>query len=438
MITEIFRSTWSLFLGLLLLMLGNGLQGTLSGWRATFEGFSSSTTGLIMTAYYIGVLGGSTYTPKLIRQVGHVRVFAALASLASTAVLVQAIFIDPLTWGMMRLTTGFCFAGIFVICESWLNERSDNESRGMVLSIYLFISIGGLAGGQWLFNLADPTGLFLFILGSILLSIALVPVLLTPTVAPEINEYESMNPIKLFKISPTGVVSIVLSSVAAGAMIGMGPVYAAEEGMSIARTASFMSIFLALGAIAHIPLGWLSDRVDRRLVILGSCISAVLLCVALLGIDVKSDLFVFVFGLLGAMVLPIYALGGAHTNDRLRPEQMANASGTIVLLYGVGAAIGPISMGLIIKQFGNISFIYYLGAINLLTGVLVFAWLFQRDAVPDDEQVDFQLAPSQATILTADAIAWEAEEMILADEEAEDNDSNSENSADKNQLDNDK
>jgi len=417
MITEIFRSTWSLFFGMTLLMLGNGLQGTLSGWRASYEGFGSTTTGLIMTAYYVGVLIGSFLTTKLIRQVGHVRVFAALASLASAAVLAQAIFIDPLTWGLMRLMTGFCFAGIFVIVESWLNEKSDNHSRGTVLSIYLFISVGGLAGGQWLFNLGDPTGLVLFVLGSILLSMALVPVLLTPTVAPEINEYESMNPIKLFRVSPTGVVSIVLSSIAVGVMIGMGPAYAANEGMSITRTASFMSVFLAFGAIAHIPLGWLSDRVDRRLVILGACLSAALLSVALLRINVKSDLFVIVYGLLGAMVLPIYSLGGAHTNDRLRPEQMANASGTIVLLYGIGAAIGPITMGLIIKQFGNISFIYYIGAINLLTAVLVFAWLFQRDAVPDEEQVDFQLAPSQATVLTADAIAWEAEEMILADEE---------------------
>lgn len=416
MIVEIFRSTWSLFFGMTLLMLGNGLQGTLIGWRASYEGFGSGTTGLIMTAYFVGVLGGSSFTTKLIRQVGHVRVFAALASLASAAVLVQAMYIEPITWGIMRLVTGFCFAGIFVIVESWLNERSDNQSRGMVLSIYLFISVGGLAGGQLLFNLGDPTGLFLFIFGSILLSMALVPVLLTPTEAPEINEYESMNPLKLYHISPTGVVSIVLSSVAVGVMIGMGPVYAAKEGMSIARTASFMSVFLAFGAIAYIPLGWLSDRIDRRLVILGSCVSAVILSLILLNIEVNNNLFIIVFGLLGAMVLPIYSLGSAHTNDRLRPEQMANASGTIVLLYGVGAAIGPISMGFIFKYFGNVSFIYYLGAINLLTGVLVFAWLFQRDAVPDDEQVDFQLAPSQATILTADAIAYEAEEMIQADE----------------------
>jgi len=232
--------------------------------------------------------------------------------------------------------------------------------------------------------------------------------------------------VKLFKIAPTGVASIVLSSIAVGVMVGMGPVYASAEGMSIARTASFMSVFLALGAIAHIPLGWLSDRIDRRLVIFGTCVTATLLSISLLTIDVKSDLFVLVFGLLGAMVLPIYSLGGAHTNDRLKPEQMANASGTIVLLYGIGAAIGPITMGFFINHYGNIAFIYYLGAINLLTALLVLRWLFQRNAVPDEQQVDFQLAPSTATILTADAIAYEAEEMILADEESESSNETSE------------
>ena len=416
MILDIFRSTSSLFFGMTLLMLGNGLQGTLVGWRANYEGFSSSTTGWIMTAFYIGILGASFLTTKLVRRVGHVRVFAALASLASAAVLAQALIIEPFTWGIMRLITGFCFAGIFVIVESWLNERSDNQSRGMVLSIYLFISLGGLAGGQWIFNFGDPTGLSLFIIGSVLLSMALVPVLLTPTDAPEIKEYESMNPLKLFRLAPAGVASILLSSVAVGVMIGMGPVYAAEEGMSIARIASFMSVFLAFGAIAHIPLGWLSDRIDRRLVILGATFTAVLLSLALINIDAKTSLFIIVFGLLGAMVMPIYSLGGAHTNDRLRPEQMANAGGTIVLLYGVGAAIGPITMGYIINVFGNISFIYYLGFINLLTGVLVLFWISQREAVPDEEQVDFQLAPSQATVLTMDAIAYEAEEMIQAGE----------------------
>ena len=157
MLSNVLKTTWPLFLGLAFLMLGNGLQGTLVSWRANFEGFSSSTTGWIMTAYYIGFLAGSMYTGKLIREVGHIRVFAALASLASTAVLVQILFIDPVAWLIMRLVTGFCFAGVYVVVESWLNARSDNESRGRILSIYMIVSYAGLAGGQLLFKVADPT-----------------------------------------------------------------------------------------------------------------------------------------------------------------------------------------------------------------------------------------------------------------------------------------
>jgi len=175
MIRDILKSTWSLFLGMSFLMLGNGLQGTLISWRANHEGFSSSTTGWIMTAFYLGFLAGSLLTIKLIQRVGHVRVFAALASMASTAVLVQILVITPSSWMLMRLVTGFCFAGTYVIVESWLNERANNETRGQVLSFYMFVSYAGLSGGQWLFNVADPTNFSLFLLVSILLSFALVP-----------------------------------------------------------------------------------------------------------------------------------------------------------------------------------------------------------------------------------------------------------------------
>ena len=410
MIADIFKSTWSLFLGMIFLMLGSGLQGTLVSWRANFEGFTSSTTGWIMTAYYVGFLAGSLLATKLIRQVGHVRLFAALASLASAAFLAQILFITPESWVLMRLLTGFCFAGIFVIVESWLNERSENETRGQVLSIYLFISYGGLAGGQWLFNLSDPSSYQLFLLSSILLSFALVPVLLTSTVTPEIVESETMNPRKLFRRAPAGVVSVVLSSISQGVLFGMAPVYAANVGMSIPQTALFMSMFIAFGAIAHIPLGWLSDRSDRRMVILGACSIALLLCYVLLKTNTGGTGFVILFGLLGGMILPIYSLGAAHINDRLKPEQMTSASGTILLLYGVGAAIGPITVGYMIKLLGDDGFLFYLGGISLLNALLVMYWIKQREAVPEEDQIDYQLS-ARPTIIAMDLVAQEAQEI---------------------------
>lgn len=413
MIREILKSTWSLFLGMAFLMLGNGLQGTLISWRSNYEGFSSSTTGWIMTSFYIGFLAGSLLTIKLIRKVGHVRVFAALASLASTAVLVQVLVITPSSWLLMRLVTGFCFAGTYVIVESWLNERADNNTRGQVLSFYMFVSYAGLAGGQWLFNIADPANFSLFLLVSILLSFALVPVLITKIEAPEIVESESMSPRKLFKIAPAGVASIMLSSIIQGAMFGMGAVYAANAGMSISQTAIFMSVFIALGAFAHWPLGWLSDQIDRRIVVVGASISSVILSFILIGIDNQSTTFIIVYGLLGAMVIPVYSLGVAHTNDRLRPDQMTNASSTIVLLFGIGAAIGPISVGYILNILGNEFFLIYIGTINLVIAILVLYWIFRREAVPEEHQVDYQLVPSTPTAVAMDAtVAQDTEDTI--------------------------
>lgn len=415
MIINILKSTWPLFLGMAFLMLGNGLQGTLVSWRANYEGFSSSTTGWIMTAYYLGFLVGSLYTTKLIRGVGHIRVFAALASLASVAVLVQIILISPSAWLVMRLVTGFSFAGVYVVVESWLNARSNNQTRGRILSLYMFISYSGLAGGQLLLKVADPADFSLFLLASILLSVALIPVLISRTEAPLIEETESMSVRKLVGIAPAGVASIMLGSIALGAMLGMGAVYAANAGMSVSHTALFMSVFIALGALAQWPLGWLSDHIDRRVVVVGASTVSVVLLLILMKMDNQTLLFIGIFGLFGAAVLPIYSLGVAHINDRLRPEQMTHASSTMVLLSGLGAALGPISVGYILNIFGNSYFLVYLVAINALMAIIVFYFIFQREAVPEDQQVDYQLVPSRPTTVGMEAVAQEAEETMGID-----------------------
>ncbi|RVU86436.1 MFS transporter [Leucothrix sargassi] len=417
MLNTILRTTWPLFLGLAFLMLGNGLQGTLVSWRANFEGFSASTTGWIMTAFYIGFLAGSLLTGKLIREVGHIRVFAALASLASTAVLVQILFIDPFMWIIMRLVTGFCFAGVYVVVESWLNARSDNESRGRILSLYMIVSYAGLAGGQLLFKVADPTAMSLFLLSSILLSLALIPLLISRVTAPVEEESESMSVLKLLKISPAGVASITLTSMVSGIVFGMGAVFAANAGMSISQTALFMSVFIAMGAIAQWPVGWVSDNFDRRLVIIALCAISGVLILLLCQIDPKSFLFVAVFGLFGAAALPVYSLSVAHTNDRLKPQQMTSASSTMVLFSGLGAAAGPITVGYLSTSFGNVMFLVYLGGIHLVLGLVVLYYVYQRDAVPDEYQVDHQLMTARMTPIALEAVALDAEESWKAEEE---------------------
>ena len=419
MLNNVLKTTWPLFLGLAFLMLGNGLQGTLVSWRANFEGFSSSTTGWIMTAYYLGFLAGSLYTGKLIKEVGHIRVFAALASLASTAVLVQVLLIDPAAWIVMRLVTGFSFAGVYVVVESWLNARSDNETRGRILSIYMIVTYAGLAGGQLLFKVADPTSVSLFLLSSILLSVALIPLLVSRVTAPIIEESESMSVSKLFQTASAGVVSLTLTSIVSGVVFGMGAVYAANSGMSISQTALFMSVFIAMGAVAQWPAGWISDNFDRRLVIVVLSAVSVTLLVILYRIDPQSSIFILMFGLYGATALPVYSLSIAHTNDRLKPEQMTSASSTMVLFSGIGAAAGPITVGYLTHAFGNVWFILYLGAIHLLLGIVVLYYVFQRGPVPDEQQVDHQLMSPRITTVGLKAVAKDAEESWKADEEDE-------------------
>src|SRR5215208_7472739 len=181
---EILRGTWALLLGIALLMLGHGLQGTLLGVRANAEAFPAAVTGLVMSGYYVGLLIGSLRVPVLVARVGHVRVFAALLSLGSTAILVQAKFVDPYTWFLMRLLTGYCFAGAFIVAESWLNGSASNETRGSLLSLYMVVQMGAMAAGQFLLNMADPRGFDLFILVSVLISIAAVPMMLTAVATP--------------------------------------------------------------------------------------------------------------------------------------------------------------------------------------------------------------------------------------------------------------
>jgi MFS family permease len=417
MIIEILRSTWSIFLGFGFLMLGNGLQGTLTGWRAIYEGFDTITTGLIMTSYFIGYLAGPIITPKLVKNVGHIRVFAALASMASAAILIQILFISPFIWFGMRLLTGFCFAGTYVIVESWLNARSDNLNRGRVLSIYMVIAYLSLAGGQWLLNAADPAHFSLFLVASILLSLALVPVLISRVKAPEIEYQQKIGISQLFSCASTGSATIFLISIAHGAIFGMGAVYAAKVGMTIAETVLFMSSFILFGALIQWPVGWLSDKMDRRYMILGVAMLSTVLCLLLLFMDLSQMGFLIVFGLMGGISLSIYPLAVAQTHDQLQPEQMVGASSTIALIYGFGSILAPISIGLIMDYIGLHGFFIYLSLAHLLIVLVLFYFILKNSPVADEDLTQYQVVPPRCTILALETIAHEAEESQVHENE---------------------
>ncbi len=408
MLGSVIRTTWPLFLGILFIGLGNGLQGTLSSWRADFEGFSVLTTGLIMSGYFIGQLASSIFSPKQIKKTGQIRTYAAYASIASTAILIQILFIEPPVWFVARFLSGFCIAGIMIIVEGWLNSISSNENRGQIFSIHMIVVWGGLALAQGLFAVDDPAGVSLFLLASILLSISLIPILLTEIKAPESDVQESLGLRALWKASPSGVATIGLSGLASAGFFGVGTIYAVKAGLSVSETALFMTLFIGFGAASQWPLGWLSDKIDRRKVIIFCCASVICICTVLASFEFTSKILLILSALVGAFTLPLYSLGVAQSNDRLESKQMISASGTIVLVFSVFAALGPFTMSYFLQLFEMFGFMLYMGIVHLVIAVTVLIMMMINQNVDEFEQTDFQVMAQRPSVVAMEVIAEEA------------------------------
>lgn len=390
-------NSWPLFFGLGLIMLGNGLQGTLLGIRATIEGFDTATIGIIMSLYYFGFLAGSYYVPKLISRVGHIRVFTALASLASSTVLLHGLYPEPWLWAIIRGFTGFAYAGLYIVVESWINNASTNKTRGKMFGLYQIVSYGGMMLGQFALNIADPAGIDLFVMASILVSIALLPIALSSRPAPSFDEPDTLSLKRLFAISPLGLVGCFMTGVGTAAIFGLGAVYASEIGMTVPQISTFMALYIAGGVASQIPIGWLSDRYDRRIVILAvAFITAVIsvLCFFISGQPYLLNLIIF---LLGALSLPVYGLSMAHINDHLTPRQYVGASASAILVNGVGAAIGPLIISVLMSIFGTQVYFPLIGLVFLvLFGYGVYRTR-KREAVPMEDQGDHAHMPLRPT-----------------------------------------
>jgi len=400
-------SSWALFLGLAFIMLGNGLQGSLLGVRATIEGFPTTVTGIVMSAYFAGFLAGSTMVPRLVRRVGHIRVFAALASLASVAVLVHAVFVNPAGWGAMRLVTGFSFAGLYIVAESWLNDRATNETRGQLLSFYMVVMLAGMGAGQFLLNLADPASFELFVLISVLVSLALIPILLTAAPAPEFQTPSAVSLRQLYLISPLGVVGTFGTGAAQGGLIGMGAVFATEAGLSIAEISIFMAAMLFGGMLLQWPIGRISDRFDRRRVLTvvtflaAICAFATTVVVGPFAEILPVWVLYSLIGVFGGLNMPMYSLTLAHTNDYLEPNQMVAASGSLVLVGGIGASFGPITLAGLMTVLGPDGFFWGLGLIHAAIGLFALYRMSRRDSIPLEEQGTFVAVPPRASPVAA-------------------------------------
>ena len=359
----VLKNSWPLLLGMFLLMLGNGMQGTVLGLRGGIEAFESTTMGFVMAGYFAGFLGGAQAAPWLVQRVGHVRVFAARASLISAAFIIFAAVVDPVAWTLMRFVVGFCFSGVYVVAESWLNDSSTNENRGRTLSTYLMMQMLGIIVAQGLINVADPGGYNLFVIMSVVVSISFAPMLLSASPAPVFSTTRRMSLGQLFKTSPLGCAGTFLLGAVFAAQFGMGPVYGTEIGLTKAEISIFIGAIYVGGLVLQYPIGWLSDRMDRRALISIVTVLGSAGCLVALIFDGSFIALVITAFLVGGTSNPLYSLLIAHTNDFLDHEDMASASGGLIVLNGVGAVGTPILVGYLMQEFGPPVFLYFIAII---------------------------------------------------------------------------
>ncbi len=392
---EALSANSALLFGMALLTLGAGLQATLLGVRATLEGLSTFVTGAVMAAYYAGFVIGSIAAPALVKRVGHIRVFAALTATAAATILVQSVFVGAWQWGIARAVSGVCFAGIYVVAESWLNDRAEQRSRGALLGTYMVVIYVGLGSGQLLLNLADPGGYELFILIGVLISLAVVPMALTAQRAPEFALPRRVSFRELLAISPLGAAGAIFSGATAGTLFSLGPVYAASSALDTAAVSVFMASSILPAVVLQLPLGRLSDRVDRRNVLIGISVSAAVAAVAAARLGAGSPVFFLAVAAYGGLSLTTYAVCLAHINDHLQPAQRVAASATVLLANGIGSALGPLVVSAAMQLAGPGAFFGSMIALHVAFA-LYAAWRKQKtDAVPAPEKARFVSAPPQ-------------------------------------------
>jgi MFS family permease len=408
---QVLSKVWALLLGIVLIMLGNGMHSTLIGLRGGIEGFSSASLAIITSGYYVGFLSGARFAPLLIRRVGHVRVFAALGSFMSAGLITFPLLTDPWAWTFIRLLVGFCMSGIYVAAESWLNDSATNETRGKVLSAYMIAQTFGIIGAQGLLTLGDAGTSVLFICASILVSISFAPILLSVSSVPAVEVARPMSLRSLFMNSPLGTVGIFLLGSVYATQSGMGAVFGSQIGLTANSIALFIAMLFAGALLMQYPIGWLSDRMDRRkLICVASCVGGLSCVFGWMSHGAFWPLMASAF-FAGGVTTPLYALFLAYTNDSLSPSDMPAASGGLVFTFGLGAIAGPLLSGWFMQMFGPDAFWVVVGVTFL--GIASFALYSMTKR---DEEIAVEDTDSYLGVLpTASPVAVEAAGEWAAD-----------------------
>jgi len=409
---KLIKNSWALFTGIGIMMIAHGLQGNLMGVRSVIEEFNFLATGTMMSGYYVGFFLGSHIAPKLVSRVGHIRVFAAFASMASLSILIISAYVNPIVWTFARFITGMSVVSCFIVAESWLNDRANNRTRGKILSTYMFITYIGLATGMLLLNFDSPENYKPFILVSILLSIALVPILLTKRKAPKFKKISTMKLKDLYKTSPLGVVSSFCTGIIHSVIFTLTAVYAATMNFSIFEISLLLFLITIAGALTQWPIGYLSDLYDRRNIIIITTITSAIFCalIFIASVDAlqlmylatewgtsKLMFFIFITIYAGAS-LSLYPLNLAHTNDFVPKEKFVAAGGGLQLIFGLGAIGGPIVCSIFMNKFGPNSFFIFLLIFHVMIG-LFGIYRITRRVTKDNPDSTFTPLPKNITPL---------------------------------------
>ena len=409
---KIFKNSWALFSGFAILITAHGFQGNLLQVRSVIEDFSIITTGIIMSGYFIGYFVGANIIPNLVGKVGHIRVFAAFASMASLSILIHAVFVNPVIWTLARFLTGFSVIGVYIVVESWLNDRATNRNRGGVLSIYMFITFTGLAVGTLLLNFNKPDQYEPFILTSLLFSIALVPILLTKRAAPKFKKISFINIKQLYKISPLGTFSMLCTGLIHSAIFGVGAVYATSLNFTIFEISLFLFLITIAGALFQFPIGYFSDKSDRRIVLIACTFIAASFCIFSIiasgtslenmylasSIGMDKIMFLTFITFYAGFALPMFTLNLAYVNDFIQKEKFVAAGAGLQIIFGIGAMGGPFLASIFMNIYGANGFFIFLAIFHLSIGLFGMYRITKRE-YEDNPDSTFTPLPRNITPL---------------------------------------
>jgi MFS family permease len=400
------RPILSLLLAVGLLLTGNGLQLTLLPLRGSMEGFDAITLGVIGSAYYVGFVSGCLLGPYAILRAGHIRAFAAMVALAAAVTLAYALVLSPFAWMLFRMMTGFCLAGFYLVVESWLNDRADNATRGAVMSAYITVNFAAITAGQMLVTIYPIEASGSFMLAAILASLAVVPVALTRSAQPAPITIVSFRPGRLYQAAPVAIVASFMIGLAAGAFWALAPLSAAGSGFSVEEVALFMSLAVLAGALAQWPFGRLSDRIDRRLVLLGLLAGATIAGLALFLFSTNASTLMILGAAYGALALPTYSIAAAHGFDKTSHSDMVAASATLLLINGLGSVIGPLLASALMTPLGPRALFLFTAIVQaLLAGYVYYRTRVQISLTPP-EKTEFDVATTSpmGIAVTIDAL----------------------------------